>query len=436
MSHPFISRIDWSWWFRWARILGTFAGAQLVVQALNAGSGFLLIRYSPKDQYAWFTLANTLGATIAMLSDSGTTVALTSRAGDCWRESHRFADLIAAGLAVRGRLFVAIAIVAAPWTWFLLSRSGCSALVASSLIALALVAVLPTTQTTVLQIINRMRSQFRAILTSDFILAISRLGFVGVIICWPFQIALAATATAAVSQWLQYQYVRRITTLQIPWTSGDPNPDRPRIWRTIRHFSPNSVFACIQGALAPWLIGFFANVHAIADLGALTRFAIVFSIIASPIHQIVGPGYARCQSKPRLIQLTFRIIGGFLVLNAGIVTASAIFPHAFLFILGSEYAHLESELFAVVCMQALSGVNQLAWSLSMARGWVSYAWVQIPISITIQLMAVPMLNLSTIEGVTSLMIAGLAGQLIVALVVLARGLTLWHPVDQEHHSGH
>ena len=267
-----------------------------------------------------------------------------------------------------------------------------------------------------------MRSQFRAILASDFILAGSRLAFVVLIINGPWQTAIAATASVGIAQWLQFRYVRSITHAQIPWSSGNPNPDRRAIWETIRQFSPNSVFACVQGALAPWLIGFFANVEAVADLGALTRFAIVFSIIGSPINQIVGPGYARCQAKSRLIQLTIQIIGAFLLLSGGIVAVAAVFPRLFLTILGPGYGHLEAELFAVVCMQALSAANQLLWGLVMARGWVKYAWVQIPTAIICQVTALAFFDPSQISGVVFLAIAATIAQILIGTSLLIRGL--------------
>ena len=67
---------------KWA-VLGAGAGAgQLVVQATAFVSGIGIIRFLSEEEYAYYTLANTMVLTMGMLADGG-----NRRGGDGARRS-------------------------------------------------------------------------------------------------------------------------------------------------------------------------------------------------------------------------------------------------------------------------------------------------------------------------------------------------------------
>ena len=80
---------------RWIRVLATLASLQFVVQLLNAVTGLMLVRWLPKEEYALFTIANSVQASLMLMSDMGLTVGLVSIGGQVWNDPPAFAKLIA-----------------------------------------------------------------------------------------------------------------------------------------------------------------------------------------------------------------------------------------------------------------------------------------------------------------------------------------------------
>ncbi len=76
-------------WFRWFSLLAKFASAQLVIQVLGFLSGILIVRHLSKPDYAWFTIANSLAATMNMLADVGVSGALMAVGGELWQSLRR-----------------------------------------------------------------------------------------------------------------------------------------------------------------------------------------------------------------------------------------------------------------------------------------------------------------------------------------------------------
>src|ERR1051326_2269595 len=112
--------------FYHARRVGNYALVQIAVQLLAFTSGILLVRWLPQREYAYFTIANAMQATLIMLADIGISTGLISIGGRVWQDSHRFGELINTGLAVRKRLALVATIVVAPILYAMLARNGSS----------------------------------------------------------------------------------------------------------------------------------------------------------------------------------------------------------------------------------------------------------------------------------------------------------------------
>jgi O-antigen/teichoic acid export membrane protein len=97
--------------FYHARVVGNFAFIQAAVQILAFSSGILLVRWLPQREYAYFTIANTMQATLNLLADIGISVGLISIGGRVWQDRHRFGELIKTGLSIRRRLAFGAAII-------------------------------------------------------------------------------------------------------------------------------------------------------------------------------------------------------------------------------------------------------------------------------------------------------------------------------------
>ena len=79
--------------FHHAKVVGSFAFVQAIVQFVGFLSGILLVRSLDKHEYAYFTIANTMQGTMNLLADIGISVGLVSIGGRVWQDRHRFGQL-------------------------------------------------------------------------------------------------------------------------------------------------------------------------------------------------------------------------------------------------------------------------------------------------------------------------------------------------------
>src|SRR5436853_6298611 len=114
--------------FDHARRIGNYVLVQAAVQILAFSSGILLVRWLPQREYAFFTIANAMQATLMLLADIGISVGVVSIGGRVWQDRHRFGELIKTGLAVRKKIAGVAAFVVAPILYAMLTKNGASSI--------------------------------------------------------------------------------------------------------------------------------------------------------------------------------------------------------------------------------------------------------------------------------------------------------------------
>ncbi|WP_373526228.1 polysaccharide biosynthesis protein [Nostoc sp.] len=380
------------------KILSKFISVQLVVQVLGLASGILLVRTLDQQQYAYFTIANTMQGTMNVLADSGISSGLSSIGGRVWQDPHRFGQLINTAMQLRRYLAVIAITVVTPILLWMLTSNGSSITYAVFILVLVLVGLNFQLTTVVLGIVPRLRSQINRIQQLDLIAAISRLVLLGVTYFTLLNAALAIL-TASIAFGLQNFFLTRWVSEYIDKKASINVEDKLDILKIIKWQAPNTIFYCIQGQTAIWLISIFGNTQSIAEVGALGRISVIFSIINSITSSIVIPAFVRCQSVRVLWQRYWQIIGYYGLLTTGTVVISIIFPRQLLWILGNQYSHLENELTLILFSTTFSSWAGTLWSINASKAWLKHNWVYIPTTITTQVILLLFLDISNVKGV-------------------------------------
>jgi hypothetical protein len=170
--------------------------------------------------------------------------------------------------------------------------------------------------------------------------------------------------------------------------------------RLIKSLAANSLFYCFQGQITVFLISFFGR-HAgsVAEVGALGRLAMIFTVLMNLLINIFVPAFARCQDKSKLRLLYIAISGGVILFSAAVLAGAAFFPEQFLFVLGSRYAHLHRELLLMVGVAVISAISGALWLLNASKAWVTGAWLYIPLTVATQIALIPFTDFSSVAGV-------------------------------------
>jgi O-antigen/teichoic acid export membrane protein len=381
-----------------AKTLSQFVTVQVAVQLMGAVSGILLVRTLSQSEYAYFTIANSMQGTMSILADSGISIGLSAIGGKVWQDRHRFGELISTALRLRRYLAAIAASIVAPILVWLLISNGASKTYASIITLAVLLALNYQLLTGVLMVVPRLHSQINRVQKIDAMVAGSRLLLIALayLIFLDAAVALYAGIIGIIAQCI---FLKRWTTENIEPHAPINLEDRSTMLGLIKHQAPNAVFYCLQGQLSVWLISIFGNTRNIAEIGALGRLGMIFSVITAVMTSIVLPGFARCQSPTLLRRRYFQIIGGYFLLGATLIIMAALFPYQLLWILGSKYAHLREELLLMMVLSAFSTLIAAMWSLNSTKAWIQYSWLNIPGVILTQIVLLSYLDISTVKGV-------------------------------------
>ncbi len=419
----FLAALTSSRWSRRFTMLGSSVAVQALVQALSATAGLVLVRTLEKQQYAWFTITLTMSSALSMLSNAGIGVAVTSFGGRVWEDRPRLSGLIRAALRLRWILTLIAVAITAPWTIWLLAHNGAPLPKAIVFTAFMVAPVWAIGTTAIFGAVNKLHSRLVNLQVTELAGAMTKL----VLVVVPALLAVVnvtwALVAIAVSFFVQAWMTSRQVRPLLDLTNAAAEADHylPQIKNVVRHMYANSLFLCVQGQLATWLISIFGSSSKVADLGALGRLAILFAIIGTPIVQVISPTFARCSDMRRLRRLFFAGLAGYVICVLAIVLIAVWRGELILWILGGKYTHLQAELVLVLIGFAISGVTSFFWSLNLSRGWVSHIWWNIPLSLLAQALALCLLDLSTVRGAAWLGIVGAVTSLGHAVFVSLHG---------------
>jgi O-antigen/teichoic acid export membrane protein len=405
----------------WSKILAQFGSIQLIVQAVGLVSGILLVRFLSKTDYAYFTLANTMQATMALLADVGISSGLSAIGGRVWHDRFRFGQLINTALHLRRSLLVFSQLVILPMLLWLLWSNGASLWYAGALTAIVIAGLHFQVTNGVLAVIPRLHLQIGRVQKLDMFFALGRLGLL-FSAYFVLLNALTAVLAAIISFAIQSYILRRWARQTVDVSAPVNNEDRKALWAIVRRQAPNDIYYCFQGQIMIWLISVFGSTKNLADIGALGRLAVIFTIINSMMTSVILPRFARCHSGPLLKKRYLQIIGCFTLFGGGLVLAALVFPTQLLYILGPKYAHLKPEVALMVVSSVVSGIVGAMWACNYSKGWIPASWIAIPAQLITQLALMFVFDVSTVRGVLLLNIVAMAPCLIINSWVAMRGM--------------
>ena len=410
-----------------ARVVGNFALVQAIVQIIGFMSGILIVRTLEQRDYAYFTIANTMQGTINLLADIGISVGLVSIGGRIWQDRHRFGELINTALSLRKKLGALVVVAVTPIMYFMLVKNGASISYTALLMVVVLIGLGFQLSIGVLGVVPRLRADIGRIQMIDITAAVARLlALAGLL--FVFLNAGIAVAVASAVSFLQYAMLRNYAAGVIDLDAPENAEDRHSIVRLIKHLAANSVFYCFQGQITIFLISFFARrATSVAEVGALGRLAMIFSVLTNLLANVFVPAFARCQNKGKMRWLYGAIIGGVVAFSLSIISGAWIFPDEFLFVLGSKYAHLHRELLLMVAGAVLSALTGTFWALNASKAWVSGAWLYIPLTLVTQIVLIPYTDFSSVAGVLIFNLLSAIPNLLLNIVMSYRGFRSLQP---------
>lgn len=408
-------------WLGWLNLLARFASVQLVIQVLGFVSGILIVRHLSKPDYAWFTIANTFVGTMAMLADCGVLGAVSSIGGTVWQDKAKLSSLIRTGLSFRRKLAIAsVVFLTGPFVWMLAQKQAPATIIAV-VVPVALLGFFLQITANVLKSGIWFRQELRRMQLLDLVPVILRAVLLALACLWLLDVR-TAIIIGTVATGLQVLLLHHWERDSIDWKAPLSAEYGGRIVAMLKKQAPLTIFHCVQGQLVVWLISIFGSKDQVAEIGALGRFAIIFTVVSPVIAGIVVPRFARCQDRSVLKRRYWQVVIGFAMLAAMLVVLAALFPKPLLWLIGTKYANLEGEVWLMMLYAALGATFGCLVSLTYSKGWILPAAISIPMEIATQVILILCFDLSKIRSV---LIVGCIGQIppiLLAFIVAQREL--------------
>ncbi len=384
-------------WWRLLRESIPTVFAQAGVQIAGFLTGLILIRSLTVTEYAFYTLANAVLGTLTVLSDSGIGQGVLAEAGKVWNDPKALGGVLAAGMWLRRRMALLALLLALPLSYFLLRRQG-AASTSAVLICLSIVPLFVSSLTgQLLQVVPRLHQQIRTLQVWQLLCAIARIVLTAIVVMlcpWTWLVIGCAGAAQAYLSWQTRRLAAERADLSAP-----PNlAARREIQRLVRSNCVNAAYYAFESQITIWLISIFGRTHGIAQVGALSRLNMAFTILSSTFALIVIPRFARLAASHRILRHYGAMQLGMLAVLSLIVGFVACFPQVPLWLLGPSYGQLTREVVLSIAGGALTVMSGCAYLGAAARSVVLTPWVVVPLALVMQAVLIYLLPVGTVAG--------------------------------------
>jgi O-antigen/teichoic acid export membrane protein len=381
-----------------AKLFGITGITQVAIQGIGLLSGILVIRLLPLEEYALYTLSNTMLGTMVVLADSGIASGVTAQGGKVWQDRDALGEVMVTGLDLRKKFAIGSLLLAAPILIYLLLHHGAGWLMAILLVLSLIPAFMSSLTGALFTIPLKLHQSIKPLQKNLLVESLGRfvLIFSLFLLPWAFIALLASGIPRIIANLRLRKLSRRFTD----WTQRPNLRIKNEILAMVRRLMPGAFYFCISGQISIWLISIFGNTDSVAQIGALGRIAILTSVVSTVFGTLFYPRFARSEQKKKLlIKRFFLILTGLTAVFSLLLFLVWIFGSQILFVFGAAYAGLEFELLLSVLSSSLGVLSGAAFALTTVRGWAINPRLSIPVSIAAIVIGAWLMNVSTLVGI-------------------------------------
>jgi O-antigen/teichoic acid export membrane protein len=383
----------------WGKLISITGSAQLIVQGVGFACGILIIRLLPVQEYALYTLANTMLGTMTVLSNSGISSGVMAQGGKVWQDIEKLGAVLATGLDLRRKFAIRTLVVTVPILFYLLLHNGASWLT-SFLIAAALVpAFFAALSDGLLEVVPKLHQNILPLQKNQVAVGVGRLALTALTM-FVFPYAFIAVLAAGIPRiWGNFQ-LRKIVYASADRYQQQNKKVRAEILTLVKRIMPASIYYCVSGQITIWLISVFGNTTSLAQLGALGRLSMLLTLFSAIIATLIVPRFAKLAEDKKLLLERFLLIMGLLVVLLGVVVLVVyLFSTQILWVLGDGYVDLSYELVLSMIGSCIGLLAGIAFSLYSSRGWAINPMLMITVNLLTIIGFASIIDLSSLKGV-------------------------------------
>lgn len=414
----------------WGKLISTTGGTQILIQSIGLISGVLIIRLLSVQEYAMYTLANSLLATMTLLSDSGISAGVISQGGKVWKDKNRLGLVLISGLALRKRFSIFSLILCLPILFYLLVRHNASWSMAVAVSVSIIPAFINTLSGTLYEIVPKLKQE---IIPLQKIQIANNVGKAILVCLFLITIPMSFTVvlTIGIVQFISNGFLKNLAKTH---ANLDQIPDigiQKEILLFVKRIMPNTIYYCLSGQVIIFIASLFGNTTSIAQIGALGRIAVITSMFQLMLTTLVLPRFARLSGNRKELFNFYSYITILLLFIGFILSIMVLlFSSPILSVLGDNYKNLETELLLTIVGSSLSMISSFIYSICTVRSWLISPVMSISVNVSVVSIGIAMLNTSALSGILWLNIFVASSQ-----VVLNVSYGFWKILKKAHADG-
>lgn len=383
----------------WGRLVSITGSAQMLVQLIGFACGIIVIRLLPAEEYAFYTIANTMLGTMTILADGGIASGVMAQGGKVWQDREKLGAVLATGIDLRKKFAIGSLLVAVPIMMYLLIYHNASWLMASLIVLSLIPAFLTALSGTLLEIAPKLHQDIPPLQKIQVGVNGGRLVMLGLTL-FIFPWAFVAVMASGITQVWANLNMRKISKSYADLAQTPDPVVRKEILSVVKRILPDSIYYCLSGQITIWIISLFGSTTSLAQLGALGRlsmlfnmFVVIFSTLASP--RFARMPYIRVSVVKRFIHFQLIMIAISVLMTGGFY----LFSDQLLWVLGPTYKGLNKEILMIAISGSIMLLNMGANNLLASRGLVVPPVLFIPLAIIVQVAFAFVVKLDDVTGV-------------------------------------
>lgn len=385
--------------------------AQILIQIVTFLSGIFVIRMLSTEEYAYYTLANTMLGAMSILTDSGVSSGVISIGGQNWQSKKHLGVVLQTGLALRKKFALASWLVVMPILAYMLYDHGAT----TWNIAFIVLSIVPlffsTVSTSLLEIPLKLRQDINPLQKNQLLANLGRAVLLSIIFICPF--SAVALLIASLPQLWANRRLWKLSEQYVDWNQEADSSVRTKMLQIVKRLLPEGIYNCLSGQLTIWLIALLGSTASIAQLGALSRFSVAMRILGVLSKTLVTPRFARLPNEKRIIfQRYVQIVGGMFLFFVFVVLILNQLSNPILSLLGGNYQGLNTAFLLVVIGGCLEVFADLSFNLNTSRGWAINPLISIPVNILTVVVSIFFLKIHSLEDILLLTIISSSVQII------------------------
>lgn len=383
----------------WGKLLSITGAAQVMVQFVGFASGILIIRLLSTQEYALYTLTNTMLGAMTLLSDGGISTGVMAQGGKVWEDKEKLGSVMATGLDLRKKFALGSLMISLPILFYLLMHNGANWLT-SFLITISLIpAFFAALSDSLLEIPLKLHQNILPLQKNQVYVGFGRLLLAGsTLFIFPF--AYVAILAAGLPRIYGNLNLRKISNKFIDQTKLPDLLIENEILIIVKRSLPAVIYFCLSGQITIWIISIFGNTTSVAQIGALGRLAVLLNLVSVIFSTLIVPRFARMKNQPsKLLGVYSKIVALFFICGLFIVGFTWFFSDYLLWILGKNYAGLKTELTLMIIGSCVNLIMSTGFSLYLSRGWILKPYISISVSMLPVILGCFIFDISNLKGV-------------------------------------